>query len=49
MITAEILFYGGIGVMALSLVMAVVAIVVLCLTGRHLRTRLSREYGKRRC
>lgn len=41
---SQLLFYGGIGVMALT----VLAGVVFTLSGRRLRRKLEEEYGERR-
>lgn len=45
---SELLFYGGIGVMAAAGVLGIVSVIVFTLTGRTLRTRLDQEYGKMR-
>ena len=45
---SELLFYGGIGLMAASGLGAVISIVVLRRCGKCLRTRLEEEFGKRR-
>lgn len=46
--TSELLFYGGISVAVLATLAAVIAIIVLCVSGKRLRARLEREYGKKR-
>ena len=45
---SELLFYGGIALMALAAAAAVVAAVVLRLSGSRLGARLEQEYGKKR-
>lgn len=45
---SELLFYGGIVLMALAAAAAVAAAVVLHLSGRRLGTHLEQEYGKKR-
>lgn len=42
----ELLLYGGLAVMALSLVLAVVCIAVFAVTGRKIKRQLEQEYGK---
>lgn len=44
----EMLLYAGIAIMAAAAVAAGVAGVILHTSGKRLRTRLEREYGKRR-
>lgn len=44
--TSEWLFWGGIGVMAGTAVMAVICIAVFIVTGRRLKKNLEKEYGK---
>ena len=46
--STELLFYGGIALMALSAVAAAVAALVLHLSGKWLTARLEQEYGKKR-
>ena len=46
--TSEVLFYGGLGVMAAAALLAVAATAVLHLTGKRLRNRLEEEFGPRR-
>ena len=43
---SQLLFYGGIGVMALAVLAAVLAGVVFTLSGRRLRRKLEEEYGE---
>lgn len=45
---SQLLFYGSIGVMALTVLAAVLAGVVFTLSGRRLRRKLEEEYGERR-
>ncbi len=45
---SELLFYGGIGVMAAAALLGVVAVVGFRISGRRLRARLEKEFGKRR-
>lgn len=46
--SSEIIFYGGITVMAATCVLAVICIIVFTLTGKRLKERLEQEYGKPR-
>ncbi len=43
---SELLFYGGIAVMAAAAVAAVLCIVIFSVSGRSIRRRLEQEYGK---
>lgn len=43
----EMLFYGGIAVMALAAVGAVIAAAGFSISGRRLRKKLEEEFGKR--
>lgn len=45
---SELLFYGGIGVMAAAALLGVVAFVGFRISGKRLRVRLEKEFGKRR-
>lgn len=45
---SELLFYGGIAVMAAAAVAAVVAAVILRASGKRLRARLEEEFGPKR-
>lgn len=45
---SELLFYGGIVIMAAVVMIAIAACAILSITGRRLRARLEREYGKKR-
>ena len=45
---SQLLFYGGIGVMALTVLAAVLAGVAFTLSGRRLRRKLEEEYGEKR-
>jgi LDH2 family malate/lactate/ureidoglycolate dehydrogenase len=44
----EILFYGGLAGVALSLILAVIAGIVLGLSWTRLNAQLDEEYGKKR-
>ncbi|HJA30780.1 MAG TPA: hypothetical protein H9956_03915 [Candidatus Eisenbergiella pullicola] len=44
--TSEILFFGGIAIMAIAAVGAVAGGAVFVLTGRRLKRKLEEEYGK---
>lgn len=46
--SGELLFYGGIALMALSAAAAVAAVAILRLSRKRLSARLEREYGKKR-
>lgn len=46
-IGGELLFYGGIAVMAVSALAAVVALVIFIISGKSLRRRLDDEYGRK--
>ncbi len=43
---SELLLYGGIGIMALATVLAATCILIFSLTGKKLRKKLEKEYGK---
>ena len=43
---SELLFYGGIAVIALSVVLGLVSIIIFMHTGRKIHEKLEREYGK---
>lgn len=43
---SEMLLYGGIAVMALAGVLAVLCVIVFTLTGRKIRRKLRQEYGE---
>lgn len=43
---SEWLFWGGIGVMAGVLVLAVICLAVFIITGKRLKKKLEKEYGK---
>lgn len=45
---SELLFYGGIAVMAAALLAAVVAAVILRISGKRLQARLEEEFGPKR-
>jgi hypothetical protein len=44
----EMLFYGGLAALALTLIAAAVVAVVLGVSGARIRARLDEEYGKKR-
>lgn len=46
LLTCENLFYGGIAAMAAAVLMAVLCIVVFCITGKRIKKKLIREYGE---
>jgi len=43
---SEALFYGGIGIMAVAAVLALVCLVVFLLTGKRIKRKLEQEYGR---
>jgi hypothetical protein len=43
---SELLFYGGIAIMILAAVLAVLCIVIFAFTGKNLRKKLNEEYGE---
>lgn len=43
---SELFFYGGIAVMAAAGILTVLCIVIFTCTGRRLKKKLEREYGK---
>lgn len=43
-----LLFYGGLTVMGISILAALISAGILLYTGRKLRNRLEEEYGKKR-
>lgn len=50
---SELLFYGGIVLMALAGILAMLNVIVFTVTGRQIRRKLQQEYGeirgKRKC
>ena len=46
--SSELLFYGGVAVMALAALGGVTATIVFTLSGRRLRRKLEQEFGKKR-
>lgn len=46
--SSEIIFYGGIAVMAAAGVLSVICAIVFLMTGKRLKKRLEQEYGKPR-
>ena len=47
-ILSEWLFYGGILIMAIAAILAVIAAIVLAVSRKRLQERMDAEYGKRR-
>ena len=47
-ILSEWLFYGGILIMAIAAILAVIAAIVLAESTKRLQERMDAEYGKRR-
>ena len=45
---SELLFYGGISLMAAAALVGAIAAIVLRSSGKRLRARLEEEFGKRR-
>lgn len=45
---SQFLFYGGIAGIGVSVLVAILAAILFRITGKHIRTRLDREYGKPR-
>lgn len=45
---SELLFYGGLAIMAAAVFLAVICIVSLSITGHKIRKKLEQEYGKQR-
>ena len=43
---SEVLFYGGIGMMVVCAVLAVVCVVLFVVAGRKLKRKLEEEYGR---
>ncbi len=46
LLLSEKILYGGIAVMALAVVLAVVFIIIFSITGRKIKNKLEQEYGK---
>ena len=44
---SEMLFYGGIAVMAAAVVVAIIATIVLRIFGKQLQVQLEAEFGKK--
>ncbi len=44
--TNELLFYGGIALMCVSVLAAIIAIMAFRLSGKRIKARLEAEYGK---
>ncbi len=43
--SSELLFWGGVAIMAIVVVMAVVCIIIFGITGRKLKRKMEDEYG----
>lgn len=43
---SELLLYGGILIVALAVVLAVICMITFTLTGRKIKSRLEKDYGK---
>jgi uncharacterized membrane protein len=43
--TGEILFYCGVALMVMALVMAIISIVIFSITGEKLKKKLEKDYG----
>lgn len=43
---SELLLYGGIAVMSVSIILAIISIVTFILTGWKIKSRLEKEYGE---
>lgn len=43
---SELLFYGGIAVMAAAAVAVILSLAIFSVSGRSIRRRLEQEYGK---
>ncbi len=46
--SSELLFYGGIALMAVTIIIGAAVFVILRISGKRLKTRLEAEYGKKR-
>ncbi len=44
--TNELLFYGGIALMCVSALAAIIAILIFRMSGKRIKSRLETEYGK---
>lgn len=42
----DVWFYGGIALMVLAVLVGLGCIVVFCITGKRIRNKLEKEYGK---
>lgn len=45
---SEWLFYGGLAIMAAAVLLTILCIIVFAVTGRKLKMKLEKEYGKKR-
>lgn len=45
---SELLLYGGISLMVAAVLSGIVAAVIFSIAGKRLKTRLEREFGKKR-
>ena len=45
---SELLFYSGIGLMALAVAIGLVSLIILRISGKQLKQKLEKEYGKKR-
>ncbi len=43
---SELLFYGGILVMGIAVIIMLISLVIFHITGRRIKKRLEEEYGK---
>lgn len=43
---SELLLYGGIAIMSVSIILAIISIVTFVLTGWKIKSRLEKDYGK---
>lgn len=43
---SELLFWGGIAIMAAAATLAIICVIVFICTGRKLKRKLEKEYGK---
>ena len=45
---SDIMFYGGIALASVSVLLGLISVIVFSLTGHLLRLQLDKEYGKKR-
>ena len=43
---SELLFYGGILIMAIAVIVMIISLIIFHITGRRIKKRLEEEYGK---